>query len=612
MGTPVRRITPKKALLILFDVLSALVALVLSCLINYSGRIPVEVIDHIRDAWILYLVSAAIVFFFSGFYDQMWAFASGIAYVSLFVGVSFQTIIVMMLSQFFDRRLTIPIYILYWFLLLSAVTAIRLLYRLSNNRRTSFFNRGRGDDTARRIRVMVVGAGAAGSQVILELKTRQQVRIPVVAVDDNPLTHTYKNNGVPVLGNRHAIPALCKQKAIDEIIIALPTASSDTIKEIVDICRQTKCLTRILPAYGDLIEGRFSLSDIRDVSIEDLLGREPQNLELDKISSYLKGKTILITGGGGSIGSELCRQIAPYNPARLIIFDIYENNAYTLQQELIARYGEKLNLTVLIGSIRDTERLDSIFAKYRPDAVFHAAAHKHVPLMEESNVDAVKNNVYGTYNVAHACGQYGVSRFVLISTDKAVNPTNVMGSTKRIAEMVILQMREHYPKTTYAAVRFGNVLGSSGSVIPLFKKQIEMERRITVTHPDIERFFMTIPEAASLVLQAGAYAMGGEVFVLDMGKPMKIVDLAKELIRLSGYEPDVDIPIEFVGLRPGEKMFEELYLDAERMHKTEHEKIFVLESCEDKKALRDEAGILERIINAPESKISQFLDELLA
>lgn len=612
MGTPVRRITPKKALLILFDVLSALVALVLSCLINYSGRIPVEVIDHIRDAWILYLVSAAIVFFFSGFYDQMWAFASGIAYVSLFVGVSFQTIIVMMLSQFFDRRLTIPIYILYWFLLLSAVTAIRLLYRLSNNRRTSFFNRGRGDDKARRIRVMVVGAGAAGSQVILELKTRQQVRIPVVAVDDNPLTHTYKNNGVPVLGNRHAIPALCKQKAIDEIIIALPTASSDTIKEIVDICRQTKCLTRILPAYGDLIEGRFSLSDIRDVSIEDLLGREPQNLELDKISSYLKGKTILITGGGGSIGSELCRQIAPYNPARLIIFDIYENNAYTLQQELIARYGEKLNLTVLIGSIRDTERLDSIFAKYRPDAVFHAAAHKHVPLMEESNVDAVKNNVYGTYNVAHACGQYGVSRFVLISTDKAVNPTNVMGSTKRIAEMVILQMREHYPKTTYAAVRFGNVLGSSGSVIPLFKKQIEMEKRITVTHPDIERFFMTIPEAASLVLQAGAYAMGGEVFVLDMGKPMKIVDLAKELIRLSGYEPDVDIPIEFVGLRPGEKMFEELYLDAERMHKTEHEKIFVLESCEDKKALRDEAGILERIINAPESKISQFLDELLA
>lgn len=612
MGTPVRRITPKKALLILFDVLSALVALVLSCLINYSGRIPVEVIDHIRDAWILYLVSAAIVFFFSGFYDQMWAFASGIAYVSLFVGVSFQTIIVMMLSQFFDRRLTIPIYILYWFLLLSAVTAIRLLYRLSNNRRTSFFNRGRGDDKARRIRVMVVGAGAAGSQVILELKTRQQVRIPVVAVDDNPLTHTYKNNGVPVLGNRHAIPALCKQKAIDEIIIALPTASSDTIKEIVDICRQTKCLTRILPAYGDLIEGRFSLSDIRDVSIEDLLGREPQNLELDKISSYLKGKTILITGGGGSIGSELCRQIAPYNPARLIIFDIYENNAYTLQQELIARYGEKLNLTVLIGSIRDTERLDSIFAKYRPDAVFHAAAHKHVPLMEESNVDAVKNNVYGTYNVAHVCGQYGVSRFVLISTDKAVNPTNVMGSTKRIAEMVILQMREHYPKTTYAAVRFGNVLGSSGSVIPLFKKQIEMEKRITVTHPDIERFFMTIPEAASLVLQAGAYAMGGEVFVLDMGKPMKIVDLAKELIRLSGYEPDVDIPIEFVGLRPGEKMFEELYLDAERMHKTEHEKIFVLESCEDKKALRDEAGILERIINAPESKISQFLDELLA
>ena len=611
MTSPVRRITPKKAILVLFDISAAVAAILFACLIYYSGSIPASTLDSLRNTWYIYLITSGFVFYLSGFYDQMWAYSSGTAYLSLFIGVSFHMLVMVMVSQLLGERLGFPIYILYWFLLLTAVSGVRLLYRLTRSN-SPFLARIRGrDPVTGQIRVMIVGAGVAGSQVILEMKTRQQVRVPILAIDDNPLTHTYQNNGVPVLGNRFAIPALARQYEIDEIIIAIPSARPERIREIVEICHQTPCRVRILPFFGDLIEGRFTLADIRDVAIEDLLGRDPQDLEIDKISSYLTGKTVLITGGGGSIGGELCRQIAPFGPSRLIIFEIYENNAYTLQQELTARYGTSLNLTVLIGSIRDQARLNDVFETYRPDVVFHAAAHKHVPLMEESRVDAVKNNVYGTRNVAEPSGRYGASRFVLISTDKAVNPTNVMGSTKRIAEMVIMQMRERFPDTRYAAVRFGNVLGSSGSVIPLFKQQIEREKRVTVTHPDIERFFMTIPEAACLVLQAGAYANGGEIFVLDMGKPVKISDLARDLIRLSGYEPDVDIPIEYVGLRPGEKMFEELYLDSEAMHKTEHDKIFVLEPVASKQALRTEAKRLEGIINASESGIGSFLDQLL-
>lgn len=613
MTSPIRRITPKKALLILFDISAALAAILLACLIYYSGVIPASIMNQIRDTWFLYLITAGFVFYFSGLYDQMWAFASGTAYISILIGVSFQMLIVVMLSQLLGKRMPLPVYILYWFLLTTAVSGIRLLYRLTRNRGVSLLPKSRsGEGGTGQIRVMIVGAGVAGGQVIVEMKTRQQVRVPVLCIDDNPLTHTYKNNGVPVLGNRYAIPALAKQYQIDEIILTMPSASTENIRQIVEICQQTPCRVRILPFFSELIEGRFSLADIRDVAIEDLLGREPKDLEVGKISSYLRGKTVLITGGGGSIGAELCRQVAPFKPKKLIIFDIYENNAYTLQYELAARYGQSLDLTVLIGSVRDKARIEEVFETYKPDVVFHAAAHKHVPLMEDSRSDAVKNNVFGTWNVADACGRHKVSRFVLISTDKAVNPTNVMGSTKRIAEMVVLEMHHRYPDTTFAAVRFGNVLGSSGSVIPLFKEQIEREKRVTVTHPDVQRYFMTIPESACLVLQAGAYARSNEIFVLDMGQPVKIADLARDLIRLSGYEPDVDIPIEFIGLRPGEKMFEELSLAEEAMDKTEHNKIFVLHQIENKKALREEARGLEKIINAPESGIGAFLDELLA
>ena len=342
-----------------------------------------------------------------------------------------------------------------------------------------------------------------------------------------------------------------------------------------------------------------------------MLGRDPVKLELDGIDAYLKNKAVLVTGGGGSIGSEIARQIAKFKPSVLILFDIYENNVYELQQELKAKYGTNLNLQVLIGSVRDKQRLEEIFAKWKPSVVFHAAAHKHVPLMEDSPEDAVKNNLFGTYNVGRTAGKYGSRRMVLISTDKAVNPTNVMGATKRLAEMVMLSLNSIYPNTIYSAVRFGNVLGSSGSVIPLFKKQIREEHQVTVTHPEIERYFMTIPEASRLVLQAASYAKDGEIFVLDMGEPVKILDLAIELISLSGYEPYVDIPIDFVGLRPGEKMYEELYLDQESLDHTAHEKIFTLSQNEDCESLKQEVAHLLDIIKIHNPKLNQKVQQLM-
>ena len=359
----------------------------------------------------------------------------------------------------------------------------------------------------------------------------------------------------------------------DHRYIAIPSASAKERKAIIEICRETGCQVKILPGIYQLINGEVSVAKLRNVEIEDLLGRDPIRVNLDEIMGYVSGKVVLVTGGGGSIGSELCRQVASHNPKQLIIFDIYENNAYDIQLELKEKYPD-LDLVVLIGSVRNTHRIETVFEKYRPDIVYHAAAHKHVPLMEDSPNEAIKNNVFGTYKTAKAADKYGTSRFVLISTDKAVNPTNIMGASKRMCEMVV-QMMNARSKTDFVAVRFGNVLGSNGSVIPLFKKQIEQGGPVTVTHPDIIRYFMTIPEAVSLVLQAGAYAKGGEIFVLDMGEPMKILDLAKNLIRLSGYTPDVDIPIVFTGLRPGEKLYEELLMNEEGMQDTPNKLIHI-------------------------------------
>lgn len=423
-------------------------------------------------------------------------------------------------------------------------------------------------------RVMVVGAGQGGTLLIKELKNSDKsMAEPVCVVDDDVNKTGRFVNGVPIKGTRKDIVRLVDELAIQEIYIAMPSAPGTQIKEILEICQQTKCKMKILPGIYQLANGEVSVARLRKVRIEDLLGREPVSVNLDEIMGYIKGKTVMVTGGGGSIGSELCRQLAGHGVGRLIIFDMYENNAYDIQQELKRRYPE-LDLVVLIGSVRNTNRLDSVFKTYHPDIVYHAAAHKHVPLMEDSPNEAIKNNVIGTYKTARAAIRYGTKRFILISTDKAVNPTNIMGASKRLCEMVI-QMCNRKGSTEFAAVRFGNVLGSNGSVIPLFKQQIEEGGPVTVTHKDIIRYFMTIPEAVSLVLQAGAYAKGGEIFILNMGEPVKILDMAENLIRLSGYEPYKDIKIEFTGLRPGEKLYEELLMDEEGLEETKNKRIFI-------------------------------------
>ena len=449
-------------------------------------------------------------------------------------------------------------------------------------------------ENAKKTRVMIVGAGDTGSALIRSMR-KDAAMYPVVAIDDDEAKHGMIISEVPIVGGRDKIISAAKEYKVQEIIIAIPSVKNKEYNDILKICRETGLKTSTVPSLFELVSGQASVTQIRKVTPQDLLGRSEEIIDGRDIFGYIEGKSVMVTGGGGSIGSELCRQIAKYNPSRLIIFDIYENNAYELQLELRKKYPE-LKLEVLIGSVRDSARLDEVFEKYKPRVVFHAAAHKHVPLMEDSPNEAIKNNVFGTYNVAYACEKFGAERFVLISTDKAVNPTNIMGTSKRIAEMVMqqfaLKQKENGSKTVYAAVRFGNVLGSNGSVIPLFKKQIKEGGPVTVTHPEINRFFMTIPEAAQLVMQAGALAEGGEIFILDMGEPVKIVDLARNLIELSGYVPDVDIKIEFSGLRPGEKMYEELLLDKQRHTATKNNKIYIEQPINDSKTLVGEIRTL--------------------
>ena len=422
--------------------------------------------------------------------------------------------------------------------------------------------------------VLIIGAGSGGALVSSEYKKFPHLGKKVVGFidDDKQKLGTYVN-GIKVYGNRNDIVSVVKDRNVDEIIIAIASIKEGVLKGIIEKCKESKAQVKIMPGVAEMIDGKFSINKIRDVDVEDLLGRESIKLDYDGISDYIKEKTVLVTGGGGSIGSELCRQISKFNPKELIIFDIYENNAYEIQNELKRNYPN-LNLTTLIGSVRDKDRLEEVYYTYNPEVVFHAAAHKHVPLMEDSPAEAIKNNVVGTFNVASLASDYNVERFVLISTDKAVNPTNVMGATKRMCEMII-QSLDKVSRTVFVAVRFGNVLGSNGSVVPLFKKQITNGGPVTLTHKDITRYFMTIPEASQLVLQAGAYAKGGEIFVLDMGDPVKIYDLAENLIKLSGFEPHKDIAIEVTGLRPGEKLYEELLMNEEGLTETNHKKIFI-------------------------------------
>jgi FlaA1/EpsC-like NDP-sugar epimerase len=424
------------------------------------------------------------------------------------------------------------------------------------------------------------------------------------------LSKNMKLHGVPVVGNRYDIVRVAKEMNIDEIIIAIPSAPKKEINAIYSECSKTDCKVRILPSISHIINGNVSMKKVRDVELEDLLGREPVKLELNKIALYLKNKVVLVTGGGGSIGSELCRQIAAFLPKQLILLDFYENNAYDIQNELKFKYPD-LNLTAVIANIREEQRIDNIFRQYRPDVVFHAAAHKHVPLMEENPIEAIKNNVFGTINVVKSADKYKTSKFILISTDKAVNPTNVMGATKRIAEMII-QATNRHSKTKFAAVRFGNVLGSNGSVIPLFKKQIVNGGPVTVTHPEVTRYFMTIPEAVQLVIQAGSMVIGGEVFVLDMGQPVKIYDLARNLIKLSGYKPDEDIEIVFTGLRPGEKLYEELLLEEEGLSTTRHNKIFVAKPIfTDLAMLKRELAILSELLLQDAEEVINYIPHIV-
>ncbi len=516
------------------------------------------------------LILTILLFVVCRLYRSVWRFASTTELLNVIAACTGSMVSQILVMTLIKMRMPIGYYLIKYFMLILGVGSLRFAYRIL--RMLQERRAGIGGDA--RKKTMVVGAGEAGAMIIKEFQNSRYLDQKVCCViDDNESKQGKYLRGVKIMGTRNDIRFLAHELHIDEIVVALPSASQSEVRKILQICQETGCDLRVLPGIYQMINGEVSVSRLRKVEIEDLLGREPIKLQIESVMDYVSGKTILVTGGGGSIGSELCRQIAAHKPKRLVIVDIYENNAYDIQQELKHTHPQ-LDLVVLIASVRNTHRMNSIFEAYRPEIVYHAAAHKHVPLMEDSPNEAIKNNVFGTYKTALAADRYGVRRFVLISTDKAVNPTNIMGASKRICEMII-QMMNGRSKTDFVAVRFGNVLGSNGSVIPLFKKQIEQGGPVTVTHPEIIRYFMTIPEAVSLVLQAGALAKGGEIFVLDMGEPVKILDLAKNLIRLSGYRPFEDIQIEFTGLRPGEKLYEELLMSEEGLKDTENELIHI-------------------------------------
>ena len=559
-------------LLVLFDLVLISFGFLFTYLLRFEwnfNSIPQDFVNQIPKLMIVSCVVKITTYFILRLYSSLWRYA-GVYELSKILLASFISNVIM-LGYIFISQTAVPrsIFIMTFFIDCFMIGGIRMGYRV-------FRRVARGDILMMKNnkKVMLIGAGDAGASLINEYKMHPELKCtPVALIDDSPGKVGKKLNGIPVVGTRADIVREAEEKQIDEIIIAIPSAPPKTINELYTICSNNRCKVKILPSLSQLIDETVSVQKIRDVNIEDLLGRDPVSLENSEIGELLKGKTVLVTGGGGSIGSELCRQIATFSPKQLIILDNYENNAYDIQNELTKNHPG-LNLTTIIANIREKTRLEYILKQYRPNIVFHAAAHKHVPLMEANPTEAIKNNVFGTLNVAECADKFSVDRFVMISTDKAVNPTNIMGATKRIAEMII-QAFDKQSKTEFVAVRFGNVLGSNGSVIPLFKKQIEQGGPVTVTDPEIIRYFMTIPEAVQLVLQAGAMAEGGEIFVLDMGEPVKIYDLARNLIKLSGFEPDVDIQIEFTGLRPGEKLYEELLLAEEGVEATQNNKIYV-------------------------------------
>ena len=551
--------------------LSSVIALMARFDFSYAG-IMEPYLSNLYHYMPVNIVLTLIIFYFCRMYHSLWKFVGvhELGYMLVANGISF----FVQITGMYLLQYSMPRSYHFFQILLQTVLVcgIRFSYRFFRHLREVKDQKfGRGYKWKR---VMVIGAGEAGKVIIKEIIDSQLLTMKICCVIDDDRNKVGRYiNGVPIVGNRSTILSNVEKYKIDSIILAIPSAPLQEKKDILEICKMSGCELKTLPGVYQLIDGELNVSKLRDVEITDLLGREPIQVNLNEIMGYVKDKVILVTGGGGSIGSELCRQIAAYQPKQLIIFDIYENNAYEIQQELKRHYPD-LNLEVLIGSVRNTHRLNMVFATYHPEIVYHAAAHKHVPLMEDSPNEAIKNNVFGTFKTAKAASDYGAKRFVLISTDKAVNPTNIMGASKRLCEMIV-QSFNKMSDTEFVAVRFGNVLGSNGSVIPLFKKQIAEGGPVTVTDKNIIRYFMTIPEAVSLVLQAGAYAKGGEIFVLEMGEPVKIDDMARNLIRLSGYTPDVDIKIQYTGLRPGEKLYEELLMAEEGMKETANKLIHI-------------------------------------
>ncbi len=592
----------RRVFLICYDIIAVFLAMFLALLARFDfdfAAIPLHFIENAWKSMPAAVITTLLIFGIFRLYSSLWSYAGAMEMMYVVSACIVETVVNMILILLSHPETGYPVprsyYAFFGIFLFGLVFLCRYSYRAARSVR----NMVRDADYTRN--VLIIGAGESGNALIKEIKNSRYLKKRVVGViDDNKGKLGGYIHGVKIVGTREDIIEKSEELHVHEIIVAMPSASPKQMKRILDICKQTRCELKRLPGIYQLVNGDVSISNLKEVDVNDLLGREPVNVDLDSIMGYVSGKTVMVTGGGGSIGSELCRQIASHNPKQLVIVDIYENSTYDIQNELKVKFPE-LKLAVLIASVRNTNRMKSIFETYRPDIIYHAAAHKHVPLMEDSPNEAVKNNVLGTWKLVRAADYYKVKRFVMISTDKAVNPTNVMGATKRICEMII-QTYNKRSKTEYVAVRFGNVLGSNGSVIPLFKKQIERGGPVTVTHPEIIRYFMTIPEAVSLVLQAGAYAKGGAIFILDMGEPVKILDLAKNLILLSGHKPEEDIQIVFTGLRPGEKLYEEMLMAEEGMQDTANRRIHIGKPIEfdEEKFLAQLQELSEYVVTEPD------------
>ena len=561
----------RNLLLVIIDILIIIAGYIASMIFL---SIKVQLVSFIKQVCLCVVIYEIFLNVFH-MYQNMLHYEVGKDYVKYIISAILSVGTITVIAKILGLEyLTIKLNLLSGILIAGVFVMYRLAGRSILSRKASAKYGNQEKTKVKAKNLLIIGAGMGAREIIITIKNSMRDRYNIVGIiDDNKNKLNHYILGIKVIGTRYEIPRFAKEYDVDEIFFAINKIDAVSRRKILEICQETGVKTRVLPTTEEVIDRQGAMNSLRNVQIEDLLGRDPIELDNKNIKNLIKDKTILVTGGGGSIGSELCRQIIKYKPQNLVILDIYENTLYDIERELEADYPTA-NIKAIIGSVRDKERLEEVFNKYKPNVVFHAAAHKHVPLMETSPLEAIHNNVFGTYNVVNCADKFGVEKFVLISTDKAVNPTNIMGASKRVCEMIV-QTKNKTSKTDFVAVRFGNVLGSNGSVIPLMKKQIEKGGPVTVTHKEITRYFMTIPEAVQLILQAVTYAKGGEIFVLDMGEPVKIYDLAVSLIRLMGYEPNVDIPIIITGLRPGEKLYEELLMAEEGLVSTKHDKIFI-------------------------------------